>query len=64
MKHKNCGGDIIENWSKTYSYEREDGSIEVHPSYICLKCGREIFGDIDIEWFESIIEGSICIKEV
>jgi hypothetical protein len=52
MIHKGCGGEIVEDKTYMYEYEREDGTIEYHLRQICSKCGKEILGDEDIEDFE------------
>lgn len=43
MTHLGCGGEIQEDWSKTYEYE----GVKV-PSYRCTKCHEEILGDAQI----------------
>ena len=51
MKHKNCGGDIEEDWSDPYIFDDEDAKefgTKV-PRYICQKCKIEIVGDAEIE---------------
>ena len=49
MKHKGCGGQILEDHSHMYTYVTESGTIEFHPRLNCAKCGREIVGDSQIE---------------
>ena len=49
MKHKDCGGDIEEDWSKRYEYDTDDDHIERHPALRCKKCGEEVIGDSQIE---------------
>jgi hypothetical protein len=44
MIHKDCGGEIKEEWSWTYEYEDE-----TIPAYVCKKCCKEIISDIEVE---------------
>jgi len=46
--HRGCGGEFVEDWSKTYEYEHDDGTLEIVPSYICSRCGEEGIGGIDM----------------
>ena len=43
MTHVGCGGEVKEDWSKTYAYE----GCAV-PAFRCVKCGNEILGDKEI----------------
>ena len=43
IKHKECGGEIEENWSITVESEGT-----VYPIFWCSKCCNEIGGDADI----------------
>lgn len=52
LRHKNCGGVIEEDWSKTYAYE--DSEL---PAYRCQKCKMEMVGDSEIDLFDD--EGRI-----
>jgi len=47
--HKGCGGEIIEDYSKTYDYDSEQGEETQIPAYRCGVCGEEIYGDMQVE---------------
>lgn len=49
MRHKNCGGEIREDWTKVYVYADDDGNQCQVPGFVCQKCGKEILGDPEVE---------------
>lgn len=50
MKHKDCGGEITEDETHPgYTHVDEDGNDQWFPAIFCLKCGKEIVGDAEIE---------------
>lgn len=49
MIHRDCGGEIILDESKTYDYELDNGVMTEVPAWRCRKCGKEILGDAEIE---------------
>lgn len=51
LVHVDCGGEIGEHPTLTYDYEYEDGTAVTDlPAVVCLKCGKEIGGDPEVEW--------------
>lgn len=47
--HAGCGGQIEEDWSKTYEYDGNDnGKPEKFPAFRCSRCSKEIVGDAQI----------------
>jgi len=48
MKHRKCGGKIVEDRKVVYVYKRDDDIVEKHRRLLCLKCGREVIGDSQI----------------
>lgn len=44
VEHKNCGGEIEEDWTTTYEYEGSKIS-----SFRCKLCREEILGNRDVE---------------
>ena len=51
--HKNCGGLIEPDFSKTYPYELDDFIINNMPRFVCSLCGKEIEGDPEIEIYDN-----------
>ena len=56
MLHRNCGGEIKEDYSLPpyYNPNNPDEDVEGNliyaiPAIVCMKCGIEILGDASIE---------------
>jgi len=48
MKHRNCGGLVVEDLSLSYIYEDCEG-IQIRHGLRCQKCRQEIIGDREID---------------